>query len=109
MCRDRGGELAWRNAGPLSDLHRQVRRIVAMLRVARPLHAGRRRENGRINVTLSKRRAGGIEHCYGEFGGSHRVMLSGVDCHTWRRPVVLVTMRDDRSWGLMGPTPVLPG
>ncbi|GAA2599128.1 hypothetical protein GCM10010399_32330 [Dactylosporangium fulvum] len=65
-----------------------------MLRVSGSLHAGGRRENGRVEVTLGESRAGGFEDCYGEFSGSHRQMLSGVDSGTWRRPVVLVTMRD---------------
>ena len=94
MCGDGRGELPRRHAGLRGELHGEVRRIVAMVRVARALHAGSGREDRKINITLGERRAGGVEHGYGQFGGSHRVMLSGVDCHTWRRPVVVVTMRD---------------
>ena len=94
MRGDGRGELPRRHAGLLGKLKREVRRIVAMLGVTGAFHAGRGREDDKIDVTLGERRAGGVEHCYGQFSGSHRVMLSGVDCVTWRRPVVLVTMRD---------------
>src|SRR6185436_20580800 len=97
MAGDRRGQLTGVRADLLGDLERERGRVVAVLRIARSLDRGGRRQSGLIEVALGQHGAGGVQYRGGKVGGSHRVMLSRVDCGTWRRPNVLVTMRDEAA------------
>ena len=99
--RDR--QVARRQADLLRHLEGEHRGVVAVLGVARSLHAGRLRQDGHVEAALGQGGARRGQHDSSEFGGSHRPMLPRVDSGTWRRPEVLVTMRDATDPGIDEP------
>ncbi len=67
-----GGEFAGIDADLLRDLHRDVGRVVAVLRIARALDGEGLGKNGRVETTVGEDTGGGSAEQLSKVGGSHR-------------------------------------
>ena len=71
------GQLAGIDSGLLRDLHRDIGRVVAVLRVARTFDGEGLGEHGHVETTIGEDVRGGSAEQFGKVGRSHRCSSYG--------------------------------